>query len=112
MTPRSRKPVMLLAGLNAGEHQQTAYTNHSSFSSLREEDEEEATDAANNVFVTSQSEEEACLQTPVASREYTAPTSLSSNTGVPICPYESSVTSESGALNLNDASTSLTSTFR
>lgn len=43
MTPRSRKPVMLLAGLNPADQQHTTYTSHSSFSSLREEDEDDAT---------------------------------------------------------------------
>ncbi|XP_062554972.1 serine-rich adhesin for platelets isoform X1 [Armigeres subalbatus] len=42
MTPRSRKPVMLLAGLNTADPQHTTYTSQSSFSSLREEDEDDA----------------------------------------------------------------------
>ncbi|XP_053691330.1 serine-rich adhesin for platelets-like [Sabethes cyaneus] len=102
MTPRSRKPVMLLAGMNVGEHQQTTYTNHSSFSSLREEDEEEITDAVNNVLVASQNEPN-CIQMTVGSEGNTALIQSSNS---------SSSMTESGALNLNDASTSLTSTFR
>ncbi|XP_055643506.1 rho GTPase-activating protein 24 [Toxorhynchites rutilus septentrionalis] len=45
MTPRSRKPVMVLAGMNVME-QHSTYASQGSFSSLREEDEEEATEAA------------------------------------------------------------------
>lgn len=43
MTPRSRKPVMLLAGLNTADQQHTTYTSQTSFSSLREEDEDDVT---------------------------------------------------------------------
>uniref|UniRef100_A0A4Y0BGQ7 Uncharacterized protein n=1 Tax=Anopheles funestus TaxID=62324 RepID=A0A4Y0BGQ7_ANOFN len=39
MTPRSRKPVMLLAAMNANDPQQLS-TTCASFSSLKEEDEE------------------------------------------------------------------------
>ncbi|XP_055549956.1 serine-rich adhesin for platelets-like [Wyeomyia smithii] len=102
MTPRSRKPVMLLAGMNTGEHQQMSYTNQSSFSSLREEDENETTD------VTSQNEDNYVHSTQGS----TTSTQLSNNAEIPVCSNDSTSMTEAGALNLNDESTSLTSTFR
>uniref|UniRef100_A0A1Q3F2Z0 Putative rho gtpase-activating protein 19 n=1 Tax=Culex tarsalis TaxID=7177 RepID=A0A1Q3F2Z0_CULTA len=52
MTPRSRKPVMLLAGMNGLDQHSTTTSyalSQSSFSSLREEDEEEAAEVATNL---------------------------------------------------------------
>ncbi|XP_058451434.1 serine-rich adhesin for platelets [Malaya genurostris] len=121
MTPRSRKPVMLLAGLNVGEQQQSSYANQNSFSSLREEDEDDAAEIAIATFQTHAGENS--TQPDPCSRTGSLRTRQLNDTGIPAFPSERSAVAESGlsmvdgAVNVgnngaDEQSTSLTSTFR
>lgn len=94
MTPRSRKPVMLLAGMNALDQHSTATSyalSQSSFSSLREEDEEDFAAAEG-------------VADPACQSRATAPVAAASSS-------ESSSTTKTGQGTDEEAS-SLTSTFR
>ncbi|KAL1378580.1 hypothetical protein pipiens_015500 [Culex pipiens pipiens] len=94
MTPRSRKPVMLLAGMNALDQHATSYAlSQSSFSSLREEDEEDFAAA-----------EGATANPACHSQAGAAPVAAGSSS-------ESSSTTKTGQGTDEEAS-SLTSTFR
>lgn len=93
MTPRSRKPVMLLAGMNALDQHATSYAlSQSSFSSLREEDEEDFAAA------------EGATVNPTCHSQAAAPVAAASSS-------ESSSTTKTGQGTDEEAS-SLTSTFR
>ncbi|XP_058822013.1 serine-rich adhesin for platelets isoform X2 [Topomyia yanbarensis] len=112
MTPRSRKPVMLLAGMNAGDQQQSSYANQNSFSSLREEDEEEATEVAIATYPPQNSEKP--IRTDFCSRPES--NANRNDTGELSSMTESGTSTNDCAMNsagncIDEESTSLTSTF-
>lgn len=98
MTPRSRKPVMLLAGMNALDRDSTASyaISQSSFSSLREEDEEDIA-AAEATSV-------ACPSRTVAPAVVATSSSESGSSG--------GATASTVGQGTDEDASSLTSTFR
>lgn len=95
MTPRSRKPVMLLAGMNALDQHSTYAISQSSFSSLREEDEEDAAEVANP---------SACHQAATVAATVVSATSSSETS--------SGATTSTVGHGTDEEASSLTSTFR
>lgn len=115
MTPRSRKPVMLLAGMNAGDQHHSTYASQSSFSSLREEDEEDTTEVA--IATHLPQDGDSSVHAAYRSRSENAIKRMLNDTGLPACPLgESStvggITSTMIGHGIDEETSSLTSTFR
>lgn len=105
MTPRSRKPVMLLAGMNATDHQHATFASQTSFSSLREEDEEDTAEAPLEAYFK--------VEDNLKPQLTEIPTGMDSGLDQISGIGESSTGGcATGPLGTNEEGSSLTSTFR